>query len=267
MRRMAVAVLLALAASLWGAAGWALAQSPGDAGGMEAANAMYEQGLYTDSTRAYQQLVDRGYRDPALYYNLGNAYYKQGDLGRAILNYIRARRLDPSDPDAAANLELARGQVSGAQTPAEDSIAGVASRAASLLSLDRAAVAALAAWTILVGLAGALLLPRNRPQVRRWLRYASVAAAVLLAAVVLQMSTHMLAADGNEVVVVAASVDVMSGPGAQYNAEGELPGGAEAELLERRGSWTRVTLPGGDLQGWVPADAVEAVDPDSPLYK
>ena len=261
MRRIALAVLLALAA-LAGAAGWALAQSPDDAGSMAAANAMYEQGLYADSARAYQQLADRGYRDPALYYNLGNAYYKQGDLGRAILNYVRARRLNPSDPDTAANLELARGRVSGAPAPTDDAFAGVAARAAALLSTNQAAAAALAAWAVVVALAGALLL-RPRPRVRRWLSYGAMAAGVLLVATVLQMSTHMLAGDGNDVVVVAGSVEVMSGPGTQYNAEGELPGGAEAELLERRGGWTRITLPGGGLQGWVPAGAVEAVDPDS----
>ena len=261
MRRIALAVLLALAA-LAGAAGWALAQSPDDAGSMAAANAMYEQGLYADSARAYQQLADRGYRDPALYYNLGNAYYKQGDLGRAILNYVRARRLDPSDPDTAANLELARGHVSGVPAPTDDAFAGAAARASTLLSTNQAAAAALAAWTVVVALAGALLL-KPRPRVRRWLSYGAMAAGVLLVATVLQMSTHMLAGDGNDVVVVAGSVEVMSGPGAQYAAQGELIGGAEAELLERRGGWTRITLPGGGLQGWVPAGAVEAVDPDS----
>ena len=262
MRRIALAALLAIA-MLPGVAGWALAQSPDDAGSMAAANTMYEQGLYADSARAYQQLADRGYRDPALYYNLGNAYYKQGDLGRAILNYVRARRLDPSDPDTAANLELARGRVSGAPAPTDDAFAGVAARASALLSTNQAAAAALAAWTVVVALAGALLLLKPRPQVRRWLSYGAMAAGVLLVAAVLQMSTHMLAGDGNEVVVVAGSVEVMSGPGTQYNAEGELPGGAEADLLERRGGWTRITLPGGGLQGWVPAGAVEAVDPDS----
>ena len=73
------------------------------------------------------------------------------------------------------------------------------------------------------------------------------------------------AAISQTIVVVADSVDVMSGPGAQYVAESALPAGAEAELLERRGAWTRITLPGGGFQGWVPAGAVETVNPDSPL--
>ncbi len=124
MKRMALAVLVALAASIPGA-GWTPAQSPGHAGGMTAANAMYEQGRFVDSARAYQQLVDRGYRDPVLYYNLGNAYYKQADLGRAIINYLRTRRLDPSDPDAAANLAFTRGRPGpGERCPSQRGAAG-----------------------------------------------------------------------------------------------------------------------------------------------
>ena len=143
-------------------------------------------------------------------------------------------------------------------------LAGVAARASSLLSTDQAAAVALAAWAIAMGLAGALL-TKPRTQVRRWLRFGIAAAVVLLAAAALQMSTHMFIDDGNDIVVVADSVDVMSGPGAQYVAEGTLTAGAEAELLERRGAWARITLPGGGFQGWVPAGAVETVDSDSPL--
>ena len=70
----------------------AAAQGSGDLEAMTATNALYEDGLYEQAARSYQQLADKGYDDPALYYNLGNAYFKQGDLGRAILNYLRAER-------------------------------------------------------------------------------------------------------------------------------------------------------------------------------
>jgi tetratricopeptide (TPR) repeat protein len=75
---------------------------------MAMAHQLYESGQYAKAAEAYQQLVDQGYSDAALFYNLGNAYFKQGDIGRAILNYRRAERLHPRDPDTRANLELAR---------------------------------------------------------------------------------------------------------------------------------------------------------------
>lgn len=55
----------------------------------------------------YQKVESSGLESSALYYNLGNAYFKSGDLGRAILYYHRAKRLNPSDPDILSNLEFA----------------------------------------------------------------------------------------------------------------------------------------------------------------
>ena len=56
-------------------------------------------------------------------------------------------------------------------------------------------------------------------------------------------------------------MDVTSGPGTgdQYVIEFNLHSGAEIRVLEHRPNWRRITLPGGNFQGWVPADAVENV--------
>jgi len=72
------------------------------------ANALYEQKDYTSAIQAYSRIVNEGWESASLYFNLGNAYFKEGDLGHAILYYLRARRLDPSDEDVIHNLEFAR---------------------------------------------------------------------------------------------------------------------------------------------------------------
>jgi cytochrome c-type biogenesis protein CcmH/NrfG len=78
---------------------------------MQAANQLHEAGQYEDATTAYEHLVNQGVAESTLFYNLGNAYFKQGEVGRAILNYDRAARLNPRDADIQANRELARLQV------------------------------------------------------------------------------------------------------------------------------------------------------------
>ena len=58
----------------------------------------------------YESLVKDRQWNASLFYDLGNAYFRAGDPGRAILNYERALALDPNQPEARANLQLVRDQ-------------------------------------------------------------------------------------------------------------------------------------------------------------
>ncbi len=71
-------------------------------------NRYYEQKKYDSAVIAYTELVNQRLESAPLYFNLGNASFRAGDLGHAMLYYMRAKRLDPTDPDIAANLDFAR---------------------------------------------------------------------------------------------------------------------------------------------------------------
>lgn len=80
-------------------------------------NRLYQEGDYEAALDRYDRVLDAGFESSALYYNIGNTHFKLGDLGRAILNYERAYRLDPRDKDVAANLALARSLTTDEITP------------------------------------------------------------------------------------------------------------------------------------------------------
>jgi len=73
----------------------------------ELGNQYYEQRDYDSAIIIYRQLIDEGLESAPLYFNLGNACFRSGDLGYAVLYYLRARRLDPADPDIVANVDFA----------------------------------------------------------------------------------------------------------------------------------------------------------------
>lgn len=75
---------------------------------MQTGNEYYEAGKYTEAIEAYKAIEQRGYFSVELYFNLGNAYFKQNSIGKAILYFERAKRLDPNDEDVNFNLEYAR---------------------------------------------------------------------------------------------------------------------------------------------------------------
>lgn len=70
--------------------------------------AQYDSAHYQTTIDAYEQIAAKYGVNPDLYYNLGNAYYKQKHFAKAILNYERCLLFDPSNDDAEANLEMAR---------------------------------------------------------------------------------------------------------------------------------------------------------------
>jgi hypothetical protein len=230
---------------------------------MVTAQRLYDVGQYTQAAQAYEQLTEQGFTDSALYYNLGNAYYKQGDIGRAILNYRRAQQLAPRDPDIEHNLAMARARAVDHFQAAEDSdrLTALGREVQQWVPRDTLAMSALGSWIALVVLVLLYSGARAGSTWRTGLRYALVATAIVLAVGVVALgSTLLVTTDSSEAVVVAAEAGATSGPGAQYVTEFTLHAGAEVNLLETRGSWVRLGLTGEEVEGWVPASAVESVD-------
>src|SRR5690606_11741 len=67
----------------------------------------YDEKKYRLAIENYEKLIEQGYASYQLYYNLGNAYYRNNELGRAIYNYELARKLEPNDEDVRINLSIA----------------------------------------------------------------------------------------------------------------------------------------------------------------
>ena len=71
------------------------------------ANRLYSEGKFDKAAQLYESVLKMGYESPELYYNLGNAYFKQQRIASAILNFERAALRNPSDEDIQFNLKLA----------------------------------------------------------------------------------------------------------------------------------------------------------------
>jgi tetratricopeptide (TPR) repeat protein len=238
----------------------ALAQSPSSpAEVMLVANQRYEIGNYDEAIAGYEAIIAAGVRNSDVYYNLGNAYFKQGDMGRAILNYRRAQQLDPPDADIAANLALARTQtVDKLEVPPEGVLINIVEIAEEWLTLNQAALLALGLWFLMCV---AFVVAIFQPRWRRLSAGTMAILAILLLIGLMSMANRLYKeTQSPPAVIIAPQVDVTSGPGGgdQYLVEFELHAGAEVRLLESRIGWRRITLP-GNLEGWVPGEAVEPV--------
>ena len=75
------------------------------------ADSAYNKENYREAIELYRQSIELEGKSSTAYYNLGNAYFRNDNLGMAVLNYERALRLDPTNSDARQNLEFVRSRI------------------------------------------------------------------------------------------------------------------------------------------------------------
>lgn len=229
---------------------------------MQQANQLYEEARFGEASILYERLIEHGVQDAVVYYNLGNAYFKQDQLGEAILAYRLAQRLAPRDPDIRDNLALARRQT---QDPIDFTDGTLLSRltrfAQEWLTINEMAWATLFFWAstaVLIVLYTYLRMREGR--LRLVVQVALAASIVLLAGGIFSLSGRLYIENVRpQGVILESEIPVTSGPGSQYVMEFVLHAGTEVEIIEERNNWLRLTLPGDQLQGWVPISAVGQV--------
>ena len=209
----------------------------------EQANRLYEQGKYAEAAALYENVAKGGRQSAPVFFNLGNAYFKDGKIGRAIYHYRIAERLKPRDPDIQANLRFSRDRL-----PETVSRAPTAwNRSLNYFTVNELAVVfsvVFWAWAILFGLAR--LRPGMAGRLRGFITGSGVVAGV--------MFVVLLVADASARKLIAVSVSpqgkVHLGPLAESQVAFPAPDGSELEVLAERGEWLQVVDRNGRT-GWM----------------
>ncbi len=220
-----------------------------------AANKAYDEGQYAEAIDAYSQVVAAGIEDGRLYYNLGNAYLRNGELGRALSSYRRGRIVRPRDQDLLANQSFARGSAQDAIEPP-----GPSALVSTLLfwyyALSPSELALLLLGVNL--LFWAVAVARIFRPVSEALRWCSMLIFVLL----ISTGGSLLARrwlSPPVAVVLPQEIDAFTGPNLDSVVRFKLHAGTELRVRERREDWIRVTLPNGQ-QGWAQSQWIDVVD-------
>ena len=220
------------------------------------ANDLYGQGRYRESAPAYEALISEGAVSGALFYNLGNSYFKQGQIGKAILAYERALRLAPHDKEILGNLAYAREFV-------QDKVAGPESspwtrrfiylyeQATPNLLL---AFATLSYFLLVLVLCFMILRPNARASMKKWLILFSVSLSIFLSCFGLKMFSERY----SQAIIIAREVEVRYGPSPQETKAFLLHEGTKCAIREFSGDWVLIWLP-NDQGGWVPHESLEQI--------
>ena len=217
----------------------------------EQGNQLYQQEDFEGAVEAYQAVLSAGWESAALHYNLGNAYFKTGELGRAILEWERALVLEPGEPDATANLELARSLTADAVEPLPrfwlfDVVVWWVSLLPRGLLLGLVALA----WVALAAGWSLRVLARGEAAAR-WGGRVAIASAV----VVLVLGTNLFVRElglgrAERAVILAERVPVRSAPSDQDDLTlFEIHEGTRVRIDQRAGDWAEIVLDDGKVGG------------------
>jgi len=225
-------------------------------------NALYAEGKFSEAASAYKEAQAGGLRHWALSYNLGNAYFKTGQLGRAVAEYHRAFRLNSGSSDVIFNLRLASARAGDPAVP-QSALAALIWRLFFGLSINTLTVfVSLLFFTLIVpaiwklAKPGTLALPSVVVQSVPLL-------SSLLAFLFLWLGARIYFLEKPIGVVVASpNAEVRSGPNTSYPASFTVPEGRRVLILKEQDpieGWLEIGVPSEGLKGWVPDTAVEVL--------
>lgn len=212
-------------------------------------NKAFQATDYEAALRAYEQAEKSGLRSPALYHNMGNAYYREGKIGYAVQYYERALALDPYFEHAQHSLRLAQKKINNPVPALPQTGFHLAWRwirytigAWGLFALGFLAFAAV------VGLLGHWIwLKGEVPWRRRALMLSSPLALLFLGSAWL---ASYQSSQTSRAVIVSKTTDLHAMPSDQSAKLRTLSEGVVVELQKTQNGWQEVRLPNGDL-GWI----------------
>jgi len=215
----------------------------------------YKESRYPQAIDFYEQIISGGWESGSTYYNLGNSYFRFGNIGKAVINYERAYQLLPRDSDLRANFAYARAAVAGGGAGGRGSwLERSAEFLAGFMTLGELLWLALA---VLFLLAGSHLAMLYFPAVRKTAR---VFAGVCAAALVLFSADFLICRQaGQGRAVVLESSSALFEPRQNATAHFELYVGQPVKVLKREGDWFKIER--GDAKiGWVEKNRVELIN-------
>jgi len=215
----------------------------------------YKENNYDRAIEAYDKIRRDGFESGELYYNLGNSYFKKGDLGRALLNFERAKFFIPHDGDLRSNYDYVRSALnSPVRYSYEPWFFRWVDRLFDSIAMNILTIIVSALWiSILVLLSAAMF----APAFRRFLFLSAGMLSVFL--VICSLSLARKAAFYERgAVIVGGEIEAKFEPASGATTYFKLPEGSPVYALDRSAGWVKIRRPDAKI-GWVPSSSVAGI--------
>ena len=248
MKKLLIILFALLAAPLWAQNADAL---------FESGKEHYKADDFEAAIKDWEAILKAGKHSKSVYFNLGNAYYKLGEVAPSIYNYEKALQLDPIDGEVKNNLGFAENLRIDVIEPLPKTVFQRA-YGSTMGALSTTAWAWTSVVLLILGVIGFLLYYFSAATRKK--RVLFVASIVLFGLVLFSFASAYFTANDakNErsAIVFEEKMEVREEPKATGSVSFELHAGTKLDIVDEDGDWIRIKISNGK-DGWVPATTVK----------
>ncbi|MBW7887172.1 MAG: SH3 domain-containing protein [Bacteroidetes bacterium] len=225
----------------------------------EDANKLYLAQKYDAAISQYQSILKNGYESGAVYFNLGNAYYKSGNIPAAILNYERAKKFLSGDEDLKVNLQLANMKVIDKIEPIPElPFYQWANSLLTIFSVKTMLWLMYALYIVLLASFTFFLFAKSYAA-KRFSFFAGMFFSLLLFFGIVNYFIQSYREANTEFAVIMSDVaNIKSAPDSKGNDLFILHGGIKVQVLDGVNKWRKIKLADGKV-GWIPDTEIEII--------
>ena len=225
-----------------------------------AANAAYADGRWMDAVADYELIASTGLESAPLYCNTGDAYFKDGNLPKAILYYERALKIDPSYDDAKYNLELLSNTIQDRIVAVPEFVLKAwARKLCYMMDSDALAVLFLVFLALTLGLALLFVLSPSVAGRRTGFFTGIVTLIIAIACLSFSLWQKKEYMTADDAIVMRPVTSVKSSPSSEVSKDlFILHEGTKVKIIDEVGRWKNIELADG-RQGWLPAEDIEVI--------
>jgi len=225
------------------------AQTPDEL--MKIGNKFYQEEQFEQAVQTYQKILGQGLVSEAVYYNLGNAYFKSGKLGYAIYCYEKGLKIEPNDEDLSYNLRIAQTRTFDKITelPKLFIIEWWEGLVTSLSISAWSFIVIIIFWILLMSIA-VYYFARNARFQRISFLSSSISLAVLIVAVVLLFARVNREAATNYGILLQQTYSVKVSPDVKGSDAFIIHEGIKFSIEDHVNDWVKIRLVDGKI-GWI----------------
>ncbi len=226
---------------------------------LQKANELYAKKNYSEAIIIYEKIIANSNESASLYFNLGNAYFKNGEIEKAIINYERAKRLSPNDEDINFNLELSYSRIADKIEPLPEFIfIKIWNSIVNLLGERGWAITSMVIWFFTFSSLFWFLMTRTiLGKKLSFLFFIIFFFSSIIIGIAGYSSLNRLS-DSKQGIIFNTNVDVKSSPDEAGQTLFVIHKGTKINMIDKVDGWVKIKLVNGNT-GWLRENVFEKI--------